>query len=105
MNSNLALKNEEKFWDLPQWTYLVKETAKVFRLTDKEICKLENSNTAKIIATIPFEAKCKDPERTAIAHLCLYVAEIQGYQKFCSHQISDDANLFNRLSFISTFVK
>ncbi len=103
INSNLALKNDEKIWNLPEWYYLVKETARVFRLTEKEINRLENSNTAKIIATIPFEANCKDPERTAIAHLCLYVAEIQGYQKFCSHQISDDTDIFNRLSFISTF--
>lgn len=40
---------------------------------------------------------------TAIAHLCLYEAEIQGFQKYCSHTPDDDSDIFNRLAFISTF--
>ena len=31
------------------------------------------------------------------------MAELKGFQKYCSHQPSDDSNLFNRLAFISTF--
>lgn len=64
---------------------------------------LKTSPVAKIIATIPFEAKCIEPERTAIAHLCLYTAEKKGFQKYCSHQRTDDSNIYKRLDFISTF--
>jgi len=102
-DSNLAYNSNECFWNLPEWSYLVNEITNVFRLSSKEKEKLNNSITARIIATIPFEAKCEEPERTAIAHLCLYMAELKGFQKYCSHQPSDDSNLFNRLAFISTF--
>lgn len=55
------------------------------------------------IATIPFVAGCRKPERTAIAHLVIYEAEIKGFQKYYSHLPSDDDDIFNRLGFISTF--
>ena len=104
MDNNAILAQAEKTeWHLSQWSYLVGEIAKVFRLTDKEKEKLDNNPTARIIATIPFEAKCKEPERTAIAHLCLYMAELKGFQKFCSHTKEDDNDIYNRLAFISTF--
>lgn len=86
-----------------EWDYLATETARVFNLTDKETVQLYNSNTAKIIAAIPFVAGCKEPERTAIAHLCIYEAEIKGFQKYYAHLPSDDDDIFNRLAFISTF--
>lgn len=38
-----------------------------------------NCKTAKLIATIPFAAGCNEPERTATAHLCIYMAEIIDY--------------------------
>ena len=69
-----AYSCNEAEWNLPCWDYLIEETVKVFRLTKTESERLKNSVTAKIIATIPFEAKCKESERTAVAHLCLYVA-------------------------------
>lgn len=101
-NSNLA-KNVQEEWHLPQWSYLLTEISKVFSLNSKEIENLSNSTTAKIIATIPFESNCKEPERTAIAHLCLYIAELKGFQKYCSHNKEDDVDIYNRLAFISTF--
>ena len=102
-NTNLAYSYQSTNWNLSEWNYLVNEVSKVFRFDEKEKLQFENSNTAKIIASIPFEAECNEPERTAIAHLCLYVAEIRGFQKYCSHLPSDDSDIFNRLAFISTF--
>ena len=102
MNStNLAEKISTN--DFYEWEYLATETAKVFNLNQKEAEKLYNSNTARIIAAIPFAAECKEPERTAIAHLCIYEAEIKGFQKYYAHLPSDDSDIFNRLAFISTF--
>ncbi|MCR4734158.1 MAG: hypothetical protein K5829_04015 [Treponema sp.] len=74
-----------------------------FVLQKKEHDALNESVTAKIIATIPFAAGCKDPERTAITHLGTYLMELKGFQKFCAHLPSDDEDIFNRLACISTF--
>ncbi len=85
------------------WDYLVTEMQTVFRFSRKETKWFRNCKTAKLIATIPFAAGCDEPERTAIAHLCIYMAEIRGFQKYYAHLPSDDINLFKRLDFISTF--
>ena len=102
-NSNLALKNYNNDWNLKEWDYLVSEISTVFRFSHEEEKYFSNSSTAKLIASIPFVANCIEPERTAIAHLCLYVAELKGFQKYCSHTPSDDSDIFNRLAFLSTF--
>lgn len=68
-NSNLAEKLSTE--DFTEWEYLATETARVFNLTKNEAEILYNSNTAKIIAAIPFAANCKEPERTAITRLKL----------------------------------
>lgn len=100
-NSNLAIKNNE--YEIPEWDYFVTEIKNVFNLSQKEFQKLRNSSTAKLIAAIPFAAGCYEPERTAIAHLCLYEVELKGFLKHCSHTQSDDKDIFNRLAFIGTF--
>ena len=99
--TNLAEKIENT--EFIEWDYLASETARVFNLSKNEAEQLYNSNTAKIIAAIPFAAGCKEPERTAIAHLCIYETELRGFQKFTAHLPSDDEDIFNRLAFISTF--
>ena len=85
------------------WNYIVEEMKTVFRFTRKETKWFKNCKTAKLIATIPFVAGCNEPERTAIAHLMIYIGEIKGFQKYYAHLPSDDADLFQRLAFISTF--
>lgn len=111
--TNLAYKNDnpetdnsmKKLQEIPDatWEYFVQEMKKVFRFTRKETKWFRNCKTAKLIATIPFAAECDEPERTAIAHLCIYLTELRGFQKFYSHLPSDDIDLFKRLGFISTF--
>ena len=111
--TNLAYQNDDfetdnsmkKLQEIPDvaWEYFVQEMKKVFRFTRKETKWFRNCKTAKLIATIPFAAECDEPERTAIAHLCIYLAEIRGFQKYYAHLLSDDCDLFKRLEFISTF--
>ncbi|MCR4742629.1 MAG: hypothetical protein K5866_07170 [Treponema sp.] len=111
--TNLAYQNYDvetdismkKLQEIPDatWEYFVQEMKKVFRFTRKETKWFRNCKTAKLIATIPFVAGCDEPERTAIAHLCIYLAEIRGFQKYYAHLPSDDSDLFKRLGFISTF--
>ena len=90
-------------FEIPEWEYLVEEAKTVFNLTDVEAVSLRGSKTARIIASIPFAAGCEEAERTAILHLCAYIAEIKGFQKFCSHLPSDDESLYKRLEMISHF--
>lgn len=101
--TNLAFKREDELSVIPEWDYFVSEISKVFRFTKEETDWFKNCRTAQLIATIPFAAECVEPERTAIAHLCIYVAEIKGFQKYYAHQPSDDCDIYNRLAFISTF--
>ncbi len=102
-SSNLALKDDHNVWKLNEWDYLVTELSNVFRFTKEEKEKFSKNKVAKLIASIPFVANCVEPERTAIAHLCLYVSELKGFQKYCAYTPSDDSDIFNRLAFISTF--
>ena len=43
LNSNLAYNSKEYSWNLPEWSYLVDEVSKVFRLTHSEKERLNNS--------------------------------------------------------------
>lgn len=99
--TNSVKKVDEEMF--PEWDYFVTEIAQVFNLTKKEEQNFYNCSTARIIATIPFVAGCVEPERTAIAHLCIYEAEIKGFQRYYAHLPCDDNDIFNRLAFISTF--
>ncbi|MCR4953628.1 MAG: hypothetical protein K6A43_06080 [Treponema sp.] len=98
---NEKSSNEQTFEQ--KWEYYVDAIADIFRLEESEIRNLRNSVTAKIIAAIPFAAECKDADRTAIAHLSLYMVEKKGFQEYCCHLPSDDEYLLKRLAFISTF--
>ena len=100
---NLAFNEKDQLSLIPEWTYFVNEISKVFKFSDDEIKWFKNCKTAKLIYSIPFVAGCIEPERTAIAHLCIYIAEIKGFEQYFSHQPSDDNDLYNRLAFISTF--
>lgn len=101
-NSNLAYQFYEKNL-LEEWDYILDEISKVFEFSPEEKTKFDNSDTVKIIATIPFVANCIEPERTAIAHLCLYEVEKRGFNKYCSHLPTDDNDIYKRLAFIATF--
>ena len=103
MQTNLAYRPEKTNKPIIPWDYLTKEISKTFRFTNKENQEFTNSITAKLIAAIPFVADCYEPEKTAIAHLGLYVMEKRGFQKFCAHLPTDDIYILHRLDFISTF--
>lgn len=45
-----TIKNYDE-WYLPEWNYFVDELSSIFRLTAEEKKQLNNSFTAKIIAT------------------------------------------------------
>lgn len=85
------------------WNYMVNEISKVFNMNEEETRHFADCGTAKIIAELPFAAGCSEPERTAILHLCIYIAEIRGFQRYFAHLPSDDVDIFTRLGCISDF--
>lgn len=97
------LEKEFNAEDFIKWDYLVSELARVFNLNENEISTLYTSQTAKIIAAIPFAASCKFPERYAICHLANYISEKKGFQEYASHCVEDDDNVFSRLAPIANF--
>ena len=100
---NLNVISENDFGASFDWNYFENELSRVFRLTDDERKILHKSTAARLIATIPFAANCDDPFRTAILHLCAYMAELKGFEKYCSHLPSDDSDIMSRLDCISHF--
>jgi len=99
----LQLEEEKVCLEVPNWDYLINEIQSVFKLNEFERKRLETSMTAKLIAFLPYASGAKDADRTAIAHLCIYIAEKKGFQRFCAHVPSDDDSPFTRLEQLSNF--
>ena len=66
LNSNLAYNSKEYSWNLPEWSYLVDEVSKVFRLTHSE----KEINSCSQQSTIVFLSQkfpiIKQPSRRTI---------------------------------------
>lgn len=103
MNTANITSVTKELCEPPHWNYFTEELSRAFRLTEKESKELYKSTVARIIAAIPFVAGCESPERTAIAHLSLYEVELKGFEKYCGHQTSDDADIMERLKPIADF--
>lgn len=100
---SLAILKTENYSSSLDWEKMVCEFERVFKLSKSEKKRFYNSTTAKIIATIPFAAECKNAQRIAIAHLSLYIVEIRGFHEYCNHTHGDDSSIYNRLEPLNTF--
>lgn len=85
------------------WESSCRKITKVFKLTKNEEQRLLNSKTALFLYRLPFIAQCINPERTALAHLSLYITEAFLFNKtphfisVTNHTPEDDSNIFNRI--------
>lgn len=77
-DTNLAYSYQINEWKLPEWNYLVNEISNVFRFSDDEKNRFENSYTARLIASIPFEAGNKEIINHGMNILALIMLE--GYK-------------------------
>ncbi len=68
-----------------------------FRFSVEEKSKFSTLKTARLIAALPFLAECEDAERTALAHLSMYILAARDGRAIFDHKPSDDADLFSRL--------
>ncbi len=85
------------------WDVLCNCIVRTFRLTNTEADELKKNKVAQIIAAIPFAAQCEEPDRTALAHLSIYMTELKGGSKIGGHNKNDNENLYTRLRLLSSF--
>lgn len=85
------------------WSKLAEETAVSFRMTAEEATRFKEGNVAKLIAAIPFLAGCDQSERTALAHLSIYLIASRGSRFTFDHNAADNVSAFDRLHTIMNF--
>lgn len=91
------------------WESFCKEFKKVFKLTKKEEQSLAQNTTAHFLYRLPFIAGCINPERTALAHLILYITEAFLLNKtphllsVTNHTPADDSYIFSRVRPLMNF--
>ena len=86
-----------------KWPAITETVAEAFNMDAKEREWLRNKNIAQLIAAIPFEAGCEQPERTAVAHLCTYILSVKETKPFFNADVTDDIDVLERLRLIMNF--
>ena len=83
---------------------MVDSVAEAFRMQDSERSRFSDSRTARLVGALPFLAECRNPERTALGHLAVFVlASRGGSRKIFDHTPADDAEPLARLEPIARF--
>jgi hypothetical protein len=85
------------------WPSICASTAISFRLSFNEQDYLSRNRVARLIAMIPYIAKCDEAERTALAHLAVYITALRGGKKTYEHRPTDNADILERLRLVSSF--
>jgi hypothetical protein len=86
------------------WQEIASIVSSSFAMEPARAEKLKTNVTAKLIAAIPFLADCREPQRTAIAHLSTYVVASDGPgRKAFDHKAGDDYDSLARLAPIAGF--
>jgi hypothetical protein len=92
------MATEKRFTD-ETWEEIVTVISSAFSLSEGKKAKLRDNPTAKLIAAIPYLAACREPERTALAHLATYlVAGSEAGKAAFDHKASDNYDLLARLA-------
>ncbi len=87
-----------------QWNTLVEQIASAFRFSAEEQKRLAANKTARLVAAIPFVAACQQPERTALAHLAVFVlASAPSCRQVFDHGPLDNRDPLARLAPIADF--
>lgn len=91
-------------FDERRWVDLSGRIADAFRMREAEASAFKASETARLIAAIPFAAGCEEAERTALAHLATYVlAGSPSCRHIFDHKAADDKDALARLAPIADF--
>lgn len=85
------------------WHDIVPAVAGSFRMDEDEHQWLSEKPVARLIGAIPFIAGCDQPERTAVAHLGVYLLSVLDTKPFFNAAPTDDADVLDRLRLIMSF--
>jgi len=85
------------------WKTIYGAIALTFRLTEEETDHLANNKVARLIGSLPLIAGCEDAERTALAHLAIYLTAASGGKAWFNHRLSDNGDITSRLALGMTF--
>jgi hypothetical protein len=95
---------ERKRFPEETWNSIVPIVSSAFSMDDSRSERLRANTTAKLIAAIPFLAGCREPERTALAHLGTYViAGCESGEAVFDHKATDNYDVLARLATIASF--
>lgn len=87
------------------WITLASSVSEAFHLTEAESLRLFDSRTARLIGALPYLARCDQPDRTALAHLSVYLLSSRGAARWTfDHRPEDDVDPLHRLATISDFL-
>ena len=87
-----------------RWLELVDRVSLLFHMDADRKEKILGNKAMKLTAAIPFIAGCRNPERTALSHLTIYIAAAsEGGKDVFGHNFSDNDDVFTRLERISHF--
>lgn len=86
------------------WKEIVAITASAFVMDSNRAGRLQANATARLIAAIPFLAGCREPKRTALAHLATFiVAGSDAGEAAFDHKAEDNYDTMARLATIAHF--
>ena len=86
------------------WNRLAASAAEACRMDESEGGSLRSSRAARIVGALPFLAGCRNPERTALAHLAVLVLASRGSSRAVfDHGPGDDRDPLARLEPIARF--
>jgi hypothetical protein len=77
--------------------------SETFRFSVSEHAAFARNTTARLIGALPFAAGCDEPERTALAHLAIYLTELRGGSRIGAHTQADNDDPLTRLRLIASF--
>jgi hypothetical protein len=88
-----------------RWSQMVDKIADAYRLDKEERQQLRNNKAARLVAGLPFVAGCREPLRTGLSHLSLFVlASTEACRHDFDHKPADNADPLIRLKPISHFI-
>jgi hypothetical protein len=97
------MANTQRFSE-ETWKEIVAITAASFSMDAARAAKLLGNVTAKLIAAIPFIAGCREPMRTALAHLATFIVSgSAAAEKVFDHKPEDNYDVLARLATIAHF--
>jgi hypothetical protein len=97
------MSNDKRFPE-ESWHEIVSIVASSFSMEEKRKTALLANPVAKLIAAIPYLAGCREPERSALAHVGTYVLGAgDPAKKVFAHKSQDDYDVLARMAAITGF--